>query len=104
MFQTVSYYGFVDAFRGAGRGDQFSCKALEALWEYLEQLESDCGTPIELDVVGLCCDYTEYDDLEDAWSQTVGGDYPGEAEVLEYFQDRTTVLPVTGGGVILGAF
>jgi hypothetical protein len=104
MIQKVNYYGFVDAFHQAGRSSQFSRKALATIWEYLEGLESDCGTPIELDVVGLCCDFAEYDDLADAWGQIVGGDYPEEYEALEYFQNRTTVLSVDGGGVILGAF
>ena len=104
MIQTVTWYSFGEAFRNSGRKDQFSYMGLRALWEYLEELGSDCGTPMELDVVGLCCDFAEYDNLEEAWNEVAGGEFPGESEALEYFQERTTAIPVDGGGIILGAF
>jgi hypothetical protein len=61
MLQRITLNEFVDAFRRAGRENQFSWKAKKALFEYLEQLEEDTGVPIELDVVALCCDYQEAD-------------------------------------------
>jgi hypothetical protein len=61
MFQRVTLSDFIDAFRAHGREDQFSYEALDALFKYLEEYEEDTGEPIELDVVGLCCEYEEAD-------------------------------------------
>ena len=52
-------YQFREAFRLAGRMDQFSYEGLEVLFDYLDTLSEDIGEPIELDVVALCCEYYE---------------------------------------------
>jgi len=39
MYQTVNFYQFVQAFRDAGREDQFSYEALEELFNYLDDIE-----------------------------------------------------------------
>ena len=59
MYKTVTLSDFHAAFKAAGRGDQFTREGRERLFEYLEGLEEDMGEPIELDVIALCCDYTE---------------------------------------------
>ena len=50
---------FREAFRLAGRMDQFSYEGLEVLFDYLDNLSDDIGEPIELDVIAFCCDYDE---------------------------------------------
>jgi hypothetical protein len=52
-----SVHQFREAFRLAGRMDQFSYEGLEVLFDYLDNLSEDIGEPIELDVVALCCNY-----------------------------------------------
>ena len=42
-------YQFREAFRLAGRMDQFSYEGLEVLFDYLDNLSEDTGEPIELD-------------------------------------------------------
>lgn len=60
MYQTVNTASnFRDEFRACGRADQFSYEALGILFDYLEAWEMDTGEEIELDVVSICCDYTE---------------------------------------------
>ena len=59
MKTTLSVYDFRDAFRKAGRAEQFSYDGLEILFDYLEQYEEDTGSDYELDVIGICCDYAE---------------------------------------------
>jgi hypothetical protein len=59
MYQRINFWQFCDAFRTHDRAEQFSYDAKRALFDYLEQLEEDTGAPIELDVIGLCCDYQE---------------------------------------------
>jgi hypothetical protein len=59
MKQTIDIRDFHRAFETMGRGEQFSYDGRKALFEYLEQLEDECGTEIELDVIALCCDFSE---------------------------------------------
>jgi len=66
MKQNVNKLAFHDAFVACGRGDQFSYKGRGALFDYLTELEDDTGTEIELDVVALCCDYSEYSSATEA--------------------------------------
>jgi hypothetical protein len=60
MKRTINVYEFRDAFRDMGRSDNFSYEGLGVLFEYFEQLEEDCETEIELDVISICCEYNEY--------------------------------------------
>lgn len=57
MYQSINFSSFCDAFRG--RDDQFTYEGKRALFDYLEAYEEDTGTPIELDVIALCCEYCE---------------------------------------------
>jgi len=55
MKQTINVYDFRDAFHRMGRKDQFSYEGLGALYEYLEE----CDPDMELDVIAICCDFTQ---------------------------------------------
>ena len=61
--QTVTESDFRDAFAPI-RPDNFTYEGLGALYEYLEELSEDTGEDIELDVIAICCDYTEYSEDE----------------------------------------
>jgi hypothetical protein len=61
MKTTVSIYDFRDAFQRMGRGQQFSYDGLQVLFDYLEDYEAGSGEEVELDVIGLCCDFSEND-------------------------------------------
>ena len=50
---------FIDMFRKYNRLDNYSYEGLSELYEYLVNLSDDMQEPIELDVIGLCCDYYE---------------------------------------------
>ena len=66
MKETVTAYRFRDAFMQSDTyKNNFSYEGLHALFEYIEQVEDDIGEEFEFDMVGICCDYTEYDSLED---------------------------------------
>ena len=114
MHITVNSSMFADAFRRMGREDQFSREALEALFNYLEDYEQDTGEDLELDVVGLCCDFTEYENAITAaadygfTSELEAEDYEDaesyedakEEEALEWLQDRTEVVIFDSGLII----
>ena len=69
MKQTINVYDFHDSFKRMGRGDQFSYAGLNVLWEYLEEYEESTGEELELDVIALCCDYSEstWQEIESAY-------------------------------------
>ena len=77
MKQTINFYDFQKAFQDL-RLNSFSYEGLRALFEYLEESEESTGEEMELDVIALCGDYTEYasaeeyakdysDDFDDWW-------------------------------------
>jgi len=86
MYQRITFSDFVDAFRRHGREEQFSYDGKRALFDYLEQLEEDTGKPVELDVIGLCCEYEEstVDDLIE--------DYGLDASECEDDDDRRILV------------
>ena len=69
MKQNVSEYDFIDAFMKI-RPDNFSRNGLQCLYDYLIEFEDGTGEEIELDVIALCCDFTEYESLDDCNEQT----------------------------------
>tara|TARA_R110000803_G_scaffold179460_1_gene241880 strand:- start:1200 stop:1574 length:375 start_codon:yes stop_codon:yes gene_type:complete len=65
MKQTINQTQFINAFQSWDTyKDNFSYDALELLYEYFEDYYSDTGVEMELDVVGICCDYSEMDKAE----------------------------------------
>ena len=65
LVKRVSFYDFVEEFKKFGREDQFSYEGKRALFDYLNELSEDIGEPIELDIIGICCDFTQYDSIEE---------------------------------------
>jgi hypothetical protein len=66
MIKTVTRSDFKNAFKIL-RPDNFSCEALDELYDYFEALSEEIEEFIELDVIAICCDFTEesvYDTLE----------------------------------------
>jgi len=99
MYQSVGFNEFRNAFRAFGRETQFSRMALRALFDHLEQVEEDTGAQIELDVIALCCDFTEYDYASEA-ATACGMTFDTEQEALDWLQDQTTVIPFVGGFLV----
>ena len=89
MVKTVSMYDFERAFIDMNRADNFSYEGKKALFEYLEELEEGTGTPIELDVIALCCEYSEYKSLKEFQD-----DYGDEYESIEDIENETTVIRI----------
>ena len=104
-------YQFREAFRLAGRMDQFSYEGLEVLFDYLENLSEDSGEPIELDVAALCCDYYELSikELINKYNidlSEVDEDDPDSIieVVREYLEDNTSVCGEVSDGFVYAAF
>ena len=99
MKQTVTSYQFVDSFRATGRESRFSRAALFALFDYLESYEEDCGVELELDPVGICCEWAEHDSAILA-AKEYGQTFDDESEALEWLREKTQVVEFEGGIVI----
>ena len=59
LIARVTETDFIRAFDECGRGNNFSFEAREALYEYLEDLSENLGEGIELDVIAICCEFSE---------------------------------------------
>ena len=92
-----------------------------SLAEYLEQIEEDTGEEMELDVVAIRCDFSEYDSLQ-AWIcqyqgqpfedaiRSAGIDLDGEeseeeidALIRSFIEDHGTLIEFSGG-IIVSSF
>ena len=66
MKQYISKYHFTDWFLSSDTyKNNFSYEGLHSLFDYLEQFEEDMGKEIEFDPVGICCEYSEYENFEE---------------------------------------
>ena len=91
MIQKVNFSEFCDRFRDMNRDNAFTYEGKRALFDYLEEYEEDTGENVELDVIALCCDFTEYENLEE-----LQGDYP-DIKSIEQLQECTIVIPLDVG-------
>ena len=97
MKENVNFYRFEDAFRKMDRNNNFSYEGKKALFEYLEQYEEDTGEEIELDVIALCCEYTEYESIEELKKEY------DDIEDMDDLRDHTEVIEFDEG-IIIGQF
>ena len=100
MKNTINFYAFEREFEQCGRGNQFTREGLRSLFNYLEEYEDDCGTEIELDVIALCCEYVEYEDLDEFHGDYDSEEYPD----LETLRDYTQVINIDDDSFIIAAF
>jgi hypothetical protein len=104
MKTTINQSDFVSAFKGnSERKNQFSYGALCALFDYYEEVEQSSGEEFELDVIGICCDWTEYDTALEA-AKAYEFDKEDEDKALSYLTNQTSVLPLEGGSVVVFNF
>lgn len=82
IVQTLSKSSFIDAFTHSSRKDQFSYEALEAIFDYLEEYSDSTGEPVELDIVGICCEWSE-----EGW-EGIAKDYVVDLSDCETEQDK----------------
>lgn len=92
--QTVNFSQFCDSFSDTYK-DNFSYEGKRALFDYLEDLSEDTGEDIELDTIAICCEYSEYDSIEEVQAQ-----YP-DIKDIEDLRDNTQVIEVSNGHIII---
>ena len=66
MKQSVTRFDFVDWFRGSDTYKRnFSYEGLNSLFDYFEQLEEDMENEIDFDPIAICCEFSEYENLNE---------------------------------------
>lgn len=98
MKTTVTKHDFIRAFKEL-RPNAFSDTGLSALFNYLEELEKDSTQELELDVIALCCEFTEFENLEEFQSE-----YGDEYEDIGEIEDKTIVIKIDDDSFIIKDF
>ena len=100
MINKINKYSFRQAFIDMGRQNQFSYDGINNLLEYFEEYEDSTGEQIELDVIAICCDFTEYEDLKEFHNEYSKEEYPN----IDTLMDYTQVIENNDGSFIIQAF
>jgi hypothetical protein len=85
---TVDERMFVSMFDKWNRSENFSIAGLRALFDWFNQIEEE----IELDIIAICCGFSEYKDMEE-----FRADYGDGYSTLEDVANETLVIPIPGG-------
>ena len=75
MKSNVTEHMFIDGFRECNRENNFSYEGRKALYEHFIEMEYD-EFEIEYDPIAVCCEYTEFDDI-DEFNEAYGTEYEG---------------------------
>ena len=96
MYTTINQYDFTD---NSTIRQKYSFDGALALFNYLEEYESDTGEKLEFDPIAIACDFTEYANLEELQE-----DYHNIV-TMDDLQEETTVIPIEGtNGFIIQNF
>ena len=109
MKTTVSVYDFREAFKRMGRGGQFSYSALGDIFEYLEQYEEGSETELELDVISICCEFSEepWQDIAKSYDIDLSDcddDDERQQAVADYLCDQGAYVSHVGGSLVYRQF
>ena len=119
MQTYLQKFEFIDTMKIV-RPENFTYEGLDALFEYLESYEESTGDNIEFDPIALCCEYSEFaNPLEAAqnygYEECVDLEPHGSVDLIEvaelenkqameWLEERTQVIEVEGGRVIIQDF
>ena len=106
MKEYVTEGEFIHRFVKIDRENNFTYWGRVALFEYFEQLEEDLGEEIDFDPIAICCDFTQYESLDEL-NEVYGKDFKDLEEVGDYTQvievtalDTKTMEYVDGGFIV----
>jgi hypothetical protein len=108
MKTTVYFSEFCDYFHKI-RPDNFSYEGLRVLFDYFEEIEDSCGEESELDVIGICCEFSEA-----SW-EVIASDYSiqidinenedeQKVQVLDFLADQRALIGETSNSIVYRQF
>ena len=95
MKQEVYFEDFCDAFKTMNRDNNFSYDGKRALFDYLEEYEESTGESVKLDIIALCCEYTEYESLKELQTNYT------DIESMEDLEEKTQVIKIDDDRLII---
>jgi hypothetical protein len=101
MKQTIGLSQFQDAFN-AIRPNNFSYEGLEILYNYFEDYDEN----MELDVIAICCDWSEMTpkEIAESYGYDIEDDGNEMKNVLDCLFDDTTIIGQTDTTIIFFNF
>ena len=102
MKKTINFYEFSRWFE-LNRPNNFSRSGLQCLFDYYEEFEDGIEQEIEFDPIAICCEYTEYDDLDEFKANYTCEEFQ-EIEDWDGVEDYTITIPVGDKGCIIQNF
>ena len=102
MKTNVNFYDFSRWFEQY-RPNNFSREGLQCLFDFLEEFEEGTGEEIEFDPIALCCEYTEYDNLDEFKANYTCDKYK-EIEDWDSLEDYTMTIPIGEKSCIIQNF
>lgn len=110
MIITVNENMFRDAFVQMNRAENFSSYGLGRIFAYLENYEQETGENVGLDVIAICCEFSEFESVKD-----VQENYDIDIEnaeddadifdiVKEYLEEHTSVICFEDDCIVIADF
>lgn len=87
MKQNVNFSMFLDSFSETYKNN-FTYEGKKALYDHLIDYEDATDTELELDPIAFCCDYTEYENLEELQAEYEN------IKTMEQLENNTTVIAI----------
>ena len=108
MKTTVNFSEFRDSFQQI-RQDNFSYEGLRHLFSWFEQYEEDTGEEVELDVIAICCDFSEdtFQNIADQYDFDLSQyetDEEKQEAVADYLSDQGVYVGEAGECIIYRNF
>ena len=100
MKEKIDFTTFCNRFKEYNRDDNFSYEGKRALFDYLEEFEESTEEEIELDIIALCCEYSEFEDLNEFWKSYNKETYPN----FETIENHTTLIKINDESFIIQQF
>jgi hypothetical protein len=82
--------------------DYYSLEAYEAILDYFDNIDEN----VELDVIGLCCDFNEdtLDEIIGNYNIEIEDEENKEEEVMDYLQKHTWAVRTTDNKILYTVF
>jgi hypothetical protein len=90
MKNTIDFFYFRNWFLNSQYKDNFSIDGLSTLYDYLIDLEEELETEFDFDPIAFCCEYSEYENLEE-----IKKNYDC-IDNIQDLENNTTIIPIHG--------
>jgi len=98
IVQTLNKNEFRNEFNSI-RKDNFSYEGLNALYDWLDEYYEEADKGYKLDVIGICCEFTEYDSL-----RQFNKDYNRGYDSIDDIVDDTLLIKIDNNKFIIQNF